>query len=142
MKRTEYHEVYGWMLEDIINKLSQMDRNRMFIEFIQREPSPAGRYIVTAAIKELGEPFLDYVFRGAVEALQSDYEEFTKEDLIELVADLFNSFATDLNTFQSYVDTYLEETGVQEGADAVEETVEPKKQQSERDSKGRFIKKK
>ena len=135
MKRTEYHEVYGWMPEDIINKLSQVDRNRMFIEFIQREPSPAGRYIVTVAIKELGEPFLDYVFRGAVEALQSDYEEFTKEDLTELVADLFASFATDLNTFQSYVDNYLEEMDIQENA-------EPKKQQPERDSKGRFIKKK
>ena len=41
-------------MKDIINKLSQVDRNRMFIEFIQREPSPAGRYIVTVAIKELG----------------------------------------------------------------------------------------
>ena len=109
MKRTEYHEVYGWMPDDIVNELSQMDRNRMFIEYIQREPTPAGRLIVTAAVKELGEPFLDYVFKATVEALESDGEEYTKDDLIGSVNDLFNSFATDLNIFQNYVDTYLEE---------------------------------
>jgi hypothetical protein len=109
MKRTEYHEVYGWMPDDIVNELSQMDRNRMFIEYIQREPTPAGRLIVTAAVKELGEPFLDYVFKATVEALESDGEEYTKDDLIGYVNDLFNSFATDLNIFLGYVDTYLEE---------------------------------
>ena len=139
MKRTEYHEVYGWMPDDIVNELSQMDRNRMFIEYIQRDPTPAGRLIVTAAVKELGEPFLDYVFKATVEAFESDGEEYTKDDLIGSVNNLFNSFATDLNIFLGYVDTYLEETGVQEGADAVEESAEPKKQG--RDSKGRFTKK-
>ena len=141
MKRTEYHEVYGWMPQDIINKLSQMDRNRLFIEFISRKPTPAGRYIVTAAIKELGEKFIHYMFSTTLEALQVD-GEVTKDELKENIQALFESFATDLNVFQDYVDNYLEETGVQEGADPVEETVEPKKQMPERDSKGRFIKKK
>ena len=128
----EYHEVYGWMPQDIIDKLDTFDRSKLFISFILRKPTEAGWRIVSAAVKELGEPFLEYVFKTTISSLQED-GEFTKEEVIELVKDLFTSFATDLNIFRQYVEEYLDEYA--------DECVEPKKQMPERDSKGRFVKK-
>jgi len=136
MKRTEYNEVYGWMPQEIINKLQENDRSYMFLEYLKREPTPAGRYIVTTTVKELGDPFIEYLFKKTMDSLKEDFETVTKKDLLETVSDLFRMFTTDLNTFQDYVDTYLEDTNT-----VLEEEVQ-KKQIPERDSKGRFIKKK
>ena len=121
------------MPQDIIDQLSQYDRSRMFIEFINRKPTEAGWTIVSATVKELGEDFLIYVFDNTVEALKSDNELITKEVIVDLVESLFTGFATDLNTFQEYVSNYLEERG---------DTVQEKKDLPKRDSKGRFIKSK
>lgn len=138
MKR-EYHEVYGWMPQDIINKLSNADRSRMFLEYIMREPTAAGWKIVFATVNSLGEKFLEYVFQCVAEAYQEEDEPLTKEDLIGGMKDLFNSFATDLNLFRDYVDTYLEETGDSEVED--QDRDQEEKTLPLRDAKGRFIKK-
>lgn len=128
----QYHEIYGWMPQNIIDKLDNEDRSSLLINFITREPTEAGWRIVGAAVKELGEPFLEYMFMNTINTLQEDGEA-TKEEVMEIVTDLFTSFATDLNIFRQYVEEYQ---------DSVEEKVEPKKRMPERDSNGRFVKKK
>jgi hypothetical protein len=129
----EYHEVYGWMPQDIIDKLDTFDRSMLFLSFITRKPTEAGWRIVSATVKELGESFLEYVFKNTINSLQED-GEVTKDEVIEIVRDLFTSFATDLNIFRQYVEEYLNEYA--------DECVESKKQMPERDAKGRFVKKK
>lgn len=126
----QYHEIYGWMPQSIIDKLDNADRSSLLINFIAREPTEAGWRIVGAAVKELGEPFLEYMFMNTINSLQEDGEA-TKEEVMEIVTDLFTSFATDLNIFRQYVEEYQ---------DSVEEKVEPKKRMPERDSNGRFVK--
>ena len=126
----QYHEIYGWMPQSIIDKLDNADRSSLLISFITREPTEAGWRIVGAAVKELGEPFLEYMFMNTINSLQEDGEA-TKEEVMEIVTDLFTSFATDLNIFRQYVEEYQ---------DSVEEKVEPKKRMPERDSNGRFVK--
>lgn len=129
MEAVEYNEVYGWMPQDIINNLDVTDRNRMFLEYLMRQPTEAGWKIVNATVKELGDPFIIYVLKSTLQE-----GDVTRENVVEMVKEIFHSFACDLNSFAQYVDNYLEETGDSEND-------KPQKPLPQRDSKGRFIKK-
>jgi hypothetical protein len=133
MKR-EYNEVYGWMPESIINHLSQVDRMLLFIDWVNREPTEAGKFVATVVVRQMGDEFIEYMFKKVYESLQED-GEVTKEDVIEGVKALMESFATDPNILVQFIDTYLDET------DSEEKTTEESKPKQGRDSKGRFTKK-
>ena len=135
--KSKYHEVYGWMPQDIINRLNPIDKSRMIINFIMREPTLAGWKIVSATIKELGDNFLEYMLQDIINLYQGNEESVTKETLIGDIKDMITSFATDTNTFRNYVDIYLEKNSDSD----VEDDAEPKNQMPGRDAKGRFIKK-
>ena len=50
----QYHEVYGFMPKDVINRLSQFDRNKMFINWLLREPTPTGWFFTKTIVTALG----------------------------------------------------------------------------------------
>lgn len=135
MKR-EYNEVYGWMPESIINHLSQVDRMLLFIDWVNREPTEAGKFVATVVVRQMGDEFIEYMFKKVYESLQED-GEVTKEDVIEGVKALMESFATDPNILVQFIDTYLDETD----SDSEEKVTEESKKKQGRDSKGRFTKK-
>lgn len=135
MKR-EYNEVYGWMPESIINHLSQVDRMLLFIDWVNREPTEAGKFVATVVVRQMGDEFIEYMFKKVYESLQED-GEVTKEDVIEGVKALMESFATDPNTLVQFIDYYLDETD----SDSEEKTTEESKKKQGRDAKGRFTKK-
>jgi hypothetical protein len=135
MKR-EYNEVYGWMPESIINHLSQVDRMLLFIDWVNREPTEAGKFVATVVVRQMGDEFIEYMFKKVYESLQED-GDVTKEDVIEGVKVLMESFATDPNTLVQFIDYYLDETD----SDSEEKTTEESKKKQGRDAKGRFTKK-
>lgn len=135
MKR-EYNEVYGWMPESIINHLSQVDRMLLFIDWVNREPTEAGKFVATVVVRQMGDEFIEYMFKKVYESLQED-GEVTKEDVIEGVKALMESFATDPNILVQFIDYYLDETD----SDSEEKTTEESKKKQGRDAKGRFTKK-
>lgn len=135
MKR-EYNEVYGWMPESIINHLSQVDRMLLFLDWVNREPTEAGKFVATVVVRQMGDEFIEYMFKKVYESLQED-GEVTKEDVIEGVKALMESFATDPNTLVQFIDYYLDETD----SDSEEKTTEESKKKQGRDAKGRFTKK-
>lgn len=105
----QYHEVYGFMPEDVINKLSQSDKNRMFLGWLLREPTPTGWFFTKTIVTALGEDFINYLFEKVEEGMTSDGTEVTKENLLEAVKDLMNSFSSDINILYEYVELYQEE---------------------------------
>ena len=135
MKR-EYNEVYGWMPESIINHLSQVDRMLLFIDWVNREPTEAGKFVATVVVRQMGDEFIEYMFKKVYESLQED-GEVTKEDVIEGVKALMESFATDPNILVQFIDYYLDETD----SDSEKKTTEESKKKQGRDAKGRFTKK-
>lgn len=144
MKR-EYNEVYGWMPDTVINHLSQTDRYLMFAEWLNRKPTPTGWLITAAVTKSLGEDFLEYIFRIAVETIEMDEGEVTREEIVNLVTAIFESFATDINILYSFVEHYQEErdepqTPV-EVFGTIQESVAEDGGKQPRDAKGRFVKK-
>ena len=122
------------MPESIINHLSQVDRMLLFIDWVNREPTEAGKFVATVVVRQMGDEFIEYMFKKVYESLQED-GEVTKEDVIEGVKALMESFATDPNILVQFIDTYLDET------DSEEKTTEESKPKQGRDSKGRFTKK-
>jgi hypothetical protein len=132
--KKEYNEVYGFMPTEIVNHLSEADRMKLFLDWLRREPTAAGWKIVFATVSSLGEKFLEYVFQCVADVYREEDEPLTKEDLVNDVKNLFQSFATDLNLFRDYVDTYLEETSDSEVEDQDQKT-------PARDARGRFVKK-
>ena len=135
MKR-EYNEVYGWMPESIINHLSQVDRMLLFLDWVNREPTEAGKFVATVVVRQMGDEFIEYMFKKVYESLQED-GEVTKEDVIEGVKALMESFATDPNTLVQFIDYYLDETD----SESEEKVTEESKKKQGRDAKGRFTKK-
>lgn len=105
----QYHEIYGFMPSDVINKLSPSDRNKMFLEWLYREPTPTGWFFTKAVIATLGEDFINYLFEKIYEGIISDGTEVTRENLLEAVKDLMNAFASDINILYEYVELYQEE---------------------------------
>lgn len=105
----QYHEVYGFMPKDVINRLSQFDRNKMFINWLLREPTPTGWFFTKTIVAALGEDFINYLFEKIDDGMRLDGTEVTREGLLEAVKDLMNSFASDINILYEYVELYQEE---------------------------------
>lgn len=124
-KKREYNEVYGFMPVDIVNKLSQEDRLRMFSNWIEREPTETGWFITKAVIKALGEDFLEYIFKNIIETLDADKDD--SEEVIDVFTTTLKGFASDINTLYEYVDNYREEKGELRLADNPVPSAEPKK---------------
>lgn len=120
------------MPQSVIDHISDRDRKILFLDWISREPSETGWIIVSATVKELGEEFIEYVFRVTYESLLEDGVP-TREELISNVTTLFTSFATDLNIFAQFVDNFLDED--------LDNDQKEEKTLPQRDEKGRFIKK-
>lgn len=132
----QYHEIYGFMPSDVINKLSPSDRNKMFLEWLSREPTPTGWFFTKAVIATLGEDFINYLFEKIYEGIISDGTEVTRENLLEAVKDLMNAFASDINILYEYVELYQEEYPEKQNRGTASTTPQP------RDPKtGRFMKK-
>ena len=132
----QYHEIYGFMPKDVINRLSQSDRNEMIIEWLSREPTPTGWFFTKTVIATLGEDFINYLFEKVDEGINSDGEEVTRESLLEGVKDLMNAFASDINILYEYVELYQEEYPEKQNQGMTSTTPQP------RDPKtGRFMKK-
>ena len=133
----QYHEVYGFMPSDVINRLSQFDRNKMFINWLLREPTPTGWFFTKTIVTALGEDFINYLFEKVDDGMNSDGTEVTKESLLEAVKELMNSFASDINILYEYVELYYEEYPEKLNQETASSTV-PRA----RDPKtGRFMKK-
>ena len=132
----QYHEIYGFMPKDVINRLSQSDRNEMIIEWLSREPSPTGLFFTKNVIAALGEDFINYLFEKVDEGINSDGTEVTMECFLEGVKDLMNAFASDINILYEYVELYQEEYPEKQNQGTTSTTPQP------RDPKtGRFMKK-
>ena len=132
----QYHEVYGFMPKDVINRLSQFDRNKMFINWLLREPTPTGWFFTKTVIAALGDDFINYLFEKVDEGMNSDGEEVTRESLLEGVKDLMNAFASDINILYEYVELYHEEYPEKQNQGTTSTAPQP------RDPKtGRFMKK-
>ena len=133
----QYHEIYGFMPKDVINRLSQSDRNKMIIEWLSREPTPTGWFFTKTVIATLGEDFINYLFEKVDEGMNSDGTEVTREGLLEGVKDLMNAFASDINILYEYVELYQEEYPEKQNLERTTSTVP-----QPRDPKtGRFMKK-
>ena len=133
----QYHEVYGFMPKDVINRLSQFDRNKMFINWLLREPTPTGWFFTKTIVAALGEDFINYLFEKVDDGMDSDGAEVTKESLLEAVKELMNSFASDINILYEYVELYYEEYPEKLNQETTPSTVP-----QPRDPKtGRFMKK-
>ena len=132
----QYHEIYGFMPKDVINRLSQSDRNEMIIEWLSREPTPTGWFFTKTVTAALGEDFINYLFEKVDEGINSDGTEVTREGLLEGVKDLMNAFASDINILYEYVELYQEEYPEKQNRVTVSTEPQP------RDPKtGRFMKK-
>ena len=105
MPRTEYHELYGWMPQSVIDSISTKDRMLLFMNWLGMKPTYTGRVIVNAVVKELGDEFLEYMLKDAICALQYD-GELSKENAINLMKDMLDDFATDVNLLYEYVKNY------------------------------------
>ena len=133
----QYHEVYGFMPSDVINRLSQFDRNKMFINWLLREPTPTGWFFTKTIVSALGEDFINYLFEKVDDGMNFDGTEVTKESLLEAVKELMNSFASDINILYEYVELYYEEYPEKLNQETASSTVP-----QPRDPKtGRFMKK-
>ena len=132
----QYHEIYGFMPSDVINRLSQSDRNKMFLEWLSREPTPTGWFFTKTIVAALGEDFINYLFENVYEGIISDGTEVTRENLLGAVKDLMNAFASDINILYEYVELYQEEYPEKQNRGTVSTVSQP------RDPKtGRFMKK-
>ena len=105
----QYHEIYGFMSSDVINRLSQSDRNKMFLEWLSREPTPTGWFFTKTIVAALGEDFINYLFENVYEGIISDGTEVTRENLLGAVKELMSAFASDINILYEYVELYQEE---------------------------------
>ena len=125
------------MPSDVINRLSQSDRSKMFLEWLSREPTPTGWFFTKTVIATLGEDFINYLFENVYEGINSDGTEVTRENLLEAVKDMMNVFASDINTLYEYVELYQEEYPEKLNRETASSTVP-----QPRDPKtGRFMKK-
>ena len=72
------------MPKDVISRLSQSDRNKMFIEWLSREPTPTGWFFTKTVIAALGEDFINYLFEKVDEGMNSDGTEVTRDGMLLL----------------------------------------------------------
>ena len=132
----QYHEIYGFMPKDVINRLSQSDRNEMIIEWLSREPTPTGWFFTKTIVAALGEDFINYLLEKVDEGMNSDGEKVTRESLLEGVKDLMNAFASDINILYEYVELYQEEYPEKQNQGTTSTMPQPRERKT-----GRFMKK-
>ena len=144
--REEYNEVYGYLPQEIINKLSEVDRTKLFFRWLKRKPTDTGWFIARTVIEAMGEEFITYMI-NIIESLQEDGGLTpTKETVAESLSILMETFATDTNILYEYIHTYrtevlrLDEETLDE--DPQPDTKTEEKKSPKRDAKGRFIKSK
>lgn len=153
MKRREYHEIYGYLPEDIINKISEVDRRRLFIEYVLRKPTSTGWFITRTIVAALGDRFINYMLSNIVMSLEEEGIQITKDVLVDELQTLMESFATDSNTLEECVRNYREIVlGIQDDdfSEDDQEQIQAKELLDDkkscnglkRDAKGRFIKSK
>ena len=160
MKRKKsYHELYGFLPKEIVDRLTTAEKMLCIAEFAFREPTPAGRLIVTAVIMIMGDKFIKYLTDGAEEALKHNGKPFTEEDVKILVKEMMDHFSADPNSMLEVLDEYADANDVDlekliqdtiSGQEVIrEEKNEEESADSEyhldangrlRDSKGHFVK--
>jgi len=141
--KEEYNEVYGWMPRSVVNNLSPADRGIMFLHWLNRKPTDTGWFIVATVVTTLGEDFLEYVFKVVIDGFEENGDPYTKDEVVDLVTGLFESFASDANILYGFVDTYREEMGLKipDVDQEVDQQKSEEKKSPARDAKGRFVKK-
>ena len=110
-KRTQYNEAYGFMSKATISRLPADIRTELIGGALTRQATPAGRFIALAVVTALGEPFIKYMVKSTVEALDSDGTKYTEQDVMDILGETMDSFAQDSNILMEYVNDYAEETG-------------------------------
>lgn len=146
MKRQEYHEIYGFLPDYIVDRFTEFDKRRLFIEWLMRKPTATGWFITRSVVTALGDGFVDYILKGIMSDLVEEGTPVTKETLVEELSTMMEHFASDSNTLEEYVRLYrtevlgLDDYDFSEEAEKKEkESIRPKQQ---RDSNGRFVKSK
>ena len=147
MEKRQYHEVFGFMPQDIINRLSEDDRRRLFVEWILRKPTEIGWFITRTVIAAMGDDFIKYLLKSVVNTIEEDEKDgdVDKETVISGLQSILESFATDINSLYEFIEIYLEDGGkIPKDRDQItsEMAMESKSKVLKRDAKGRFIKKK
>ena len=107
----EYHEIYGFLPADVVNQIPVRERQKLFLEWLDKGPTQSGWFIVNVVVSALGEPFAEYMFNCILESIVNAEQEVSKETVQECLEDLLTHFATDVNTLHQFIDNYLEETG-------------------------------
>lgn len=146
MKRQEYHEIYGFLPDYIVDKFTEFDKRRLFIEWLMRKPTATGWFITRSVVTALGDGFVDYILKGIMSDLVEEGTSVTKETLVEELSTMMEHFASDSNSLEEYVRLYRTEVlGLddydfsEEAEQKEEEKIHPKQP---RDSNGRFVKSK
>ena len=146
MKRQEYHEIYGFLPDYIVDKFTEFDKRRLFIEWLMRKPTATGWFITRSVVTALGDGFVDYILKGIMSDLVEEGTPVTKETLVEELSTMMEHFASDSNTLEEYVRLYRTEVLGLDDYDFSEEAEEKEKESShpkqKRDSNGRFVKSK
>lgn len=146
MKRQEYHEIYGFLPDYIVDKLTEFDKHRLFIEWLKRKPTSTGWFITRSVVTALGDGFVNYILKGIMSDLVEEGTPVTKEVLVEELSTMMEHFASDSNSLEEYVRLYRTEVLGLDDYDFSEEVEEKEKESNlpkqQRDSNGRFVKSK
>ena len=146
MKRQEYHEIYGFLPDYIVDKFTEFDKRRLFIEWLMRKPTTTGWFITRSVVTALGDGFVDYILKGIMSDLVEEGTPVTKETLVEELSTMMEHFASDSNSLEEYVRLYRTEVLGLDDYDFSEEAKEKEKESNHpkqpRDSNGRFVKSK
>jgi hypothetical protein len=135
----EYHEIYGYLPTEVIEKIPEFDRKKLFLNWVFRKPTETGWFITRAVIAELGDEFIEYLIDSIIEGMTLDGEEVTRDDVLDELRGILEMFATDVNILYESVKTFLEESDQDSDEDSetpVKDNLPP------RDSRGRFVKQK
>lgn len=109
MKQEEYHEIYGYLPQEVINHLSEEDKRRAFISWLMMKPTAAGMFITQVTVKALGPKFIEYLMIQIGQSYVNDINEgpLTKEMLADGVKTLLETFATDTNILCNWVNEFI-----------------------------------
>lgn len=146
MKRREYNEIYGFLPDYIVDRFTEFDKRRLFIEWLMRKPTATGWFITRSVVTALGDGFVDYILKGIMSDLVEEGTPVTKETLVEELSTMMEHFASDSNSLEEYVRLYRTEVLGLDDYDFSEEAEEKEKESNrpkqQRDSNGRFVKSK
>lgn len=141
--KQEYHEIYGWLPKSAIDCIPEYERRKAVAAWVTKCSNPAGRYIVNAVVKSLGDDFLKYVLDGLINCIVADGDDLTADLVKYELTQVLDNWAMDTNLLMMAVDDYRENVLHLDEIpfDEEEDTPAAKpKSKPKRDSKGRFIK--